>query len=154
MQRHCTTNAISAKKKDQNRRKRQQPVDNCEESFIHVGGQTGREYNRLSIRGNDLRNIRRLAEQEESESSGTLFASAISVAAMASAGFSAISRFSSRSTARRRKSVTFSSPRNVRTSSSPTHSPVSVPPPNPPPITEGRERVKSLGFRFSSSQLS
>ena len=83
------------------RRKRQTPVENCEESFIHVEGQPEKETNfGASIAGNELRDARK-REEEPTASVSDIFASALSIAAVASAGVSLLSRFSARSSARR-----------------------------------------------------
>ena len=155
-------------KKGPTRRKRQAPVENCEESFIHVEGQPEKETNfGASIAGNELRDARR-REEEPTASVSDIFASALSVAAVASAGVSLVSRFSSRSSARRsssRSSSSFipSSPKgsshpiarsSARRSSSRSSSSFipSSPKGSSDPIVLGRQRVQSLGFRFSSSQ--
>ena len=131
-------------KKGPVRRKRQTPVENSEESFIHIEGQPEKETNfGASIGGNELRDARR-REEEPTASVSDLFASALSVAAVASAGVSLVSRFSSRSSARRS-----SSRRSVGNTSSFIPS---SPKGSSDPIVLGRKRVQSLGFRFSSSQ--
>ena len=184
--RHCSPPAVPTApprqqaRKVPHRRKKQAPVANSEDSFIHVEAQPqSEEVFACSVGGEELRNIRRRQDEEDDESSS--FGASLSVAAVASAGFAVLSRFTSRCSARRspvaRRASTHSnalSPRpsparpSSRTPSrssprqrSPSRSYPSLParysPCSPSPshqdqISEAKARVKSLGFRFSSSQ--
>ena len=165
-------------RKGPHRRKKQAPVANSEDSFVHVEAQPQTEEVLVnSVGGEELRNIRR-RQEEESESNS--FSASLSVAAVASAGFAVLSRFTSRSSARRssvgkrptRLSVGASPrpppcrPSSRQGSRSPSPSPSESFPSLPvrfslssepscsdsDPISMGRACVKSLGFRFSSSQ--
>ena len=102
-------------KKGPHRRKKQAPVANSEESFIHVEAQPESEELFVAlVGGEDLRDIRR---HEEEESESNLFATTLSVAAMALAGLTVLSRFSARRSFVGRRTSRFSigsSPRTPR----------------------------------------
>ena len=75
-------------------------IANSEDSFIHVESQPDMEHRfENSVGGDELRQIRRRQEEREAESD--LFSSALSAAALASAGVTVLFRFASRSSARR-----------------------------------------------------
>ena len=102
-----------------------------------------------SVGGDELRQIPRRQEEREAESD--LFSSALSAAALASAGVTVLSRFASRSSARRssvgRRSSVYS--RTSSTSSPKSAAPISS---SSDPFKDAISRVKSVGFRFSTTQ--
>jgi hypothetical protein len=135
------------------KRKKQQPVPQSEESFQHVesiADANEAPYN--SIGGDDLREARRQCTTDDGETNGS---SLLTSAILASAGLSVLSRFASRASASR------SSPRrSPRRSSVIRHLSCSPRPSTAVALdsTESsdsvspRQRVESLGFRFSSTQ--
>ena len=137
----------ASRRQKKGKRKKQAPVANSEDSFIHVEGQDELQSRvGASIGGDDLRQNRR--REEEREESSDMFASALSAAAVASAGITVLSRFSSRSSARR-SSVGRRTSVGRRPSRTSSLLPDSI---SSDPFLEAKKRVKSLGFRFSSTQ--
>ena len=138
------------------KRKKQKPVPASEESFVHVESiANANEAPYASIGGDELREARREQINDEGEASGS---SLLTSAILASAGLSVLSRFASRSSASR--SSPRRSPRSPRRSSVVRHlssspRPSAAIPLNLPASSDSispRQRVESLGFRFSSSQ--
>ena len=140
------------------KRKKQKPIPESEESFLHVESLADLDApGQASIGGADLRNLRREQAGDENDDTSS---SVLSAAAVASAGITVLSRFVSRSSASRssprRSSVGRRMSINRRTSSiaSPLTTPARTTSParSSGPYSAAKQRVESLGFRFSSSQ--
>ena len=138
------------------KRKKQKPVSNSEDSFLHIESLADIDGPvHASIGGSELRELRRQADDVTEDSTNS---TAFTAAVLASAGMTVLSRFVSRSSASR------SSPRRSSVGRRPSINPRSFS--NSPvrtnliscnestvnPDSSAKERVASLGFRFSSSQ--
>ena len=130
------------------KRKKQKPLPGSEESFVHVESLADHDApQHASVGGADLRMIRR---EEEEETINT--ASILTAATVASAGISIMSRFISRSSASRSPRRLSTGHRSPRPHPGGSRSTAPSSPSASDQCTSAKQRVESLGFRFSSSQ--
>ena len=137
------------------KKQKQKPVPNTRDSFIHVSQQIDDDRPVPSLIGNELREYRK--EQTHNDDSSSPFVSLISAAAIASAGLTALSRFSSspsaRRTPRRQPAPRPVTPRRAAQSSpSVAQEQQRVTTDNDDIYITAASRLKTLGFKFSSSQ--
>ena len=131
------------------KKRHQKPIPESEESFVHVESLADIDVPaQASIGGDNLRQFRRqqAAEDPEPDDSTAFF----SATALASAGATVLSRFLSRSSASKSPRRSSVGRRMSRGTSSVSSNPTS--PARSDPSSSAKQRVESLGFRFSSSQ--
>ena len=132
------------------KKQKQKPAPNTRESFIHVNSRIDGENSIPSLVGDDLRQYTQQQTVQEEEDS-IPFVSIISSAAMASAGLTVLSRFSSSPSARRtprRRTSALSAATPRQTS----QSRLNATPPQKDVYILAARRLEILGFKFSSSQ--